>query len=208
MADTSFLVKSTMCLNAPNDNYAKQDHELIRDFKKKLISTGCKIIYNATAKTEILHVIREVMIRDAIALRKIDDRDLNTSFLSLCSDIDNDFNRTVKKLLKNGYINFFNELFGNSGEHLLAEFNYRTSNCSYVSFDGKLDWNDAILIMSQYALDSSDAMIINSAVKTEDCAGLLTADQDYKYCYDIPNFDIIFPSRFNTKNPKSYSCFS
>jgi hypothetical protein len=209
MADTSFLIKSTICLNKELDYHASDDHKLLKQFKQKLIQTGCTIFYNATARGELLHVLRRVLITASIKEGKVGERELSRNFLKECTqfDINKDFNRLIKHLLSKGYVNFFNDLFGETGEYLNQEFNYCTSACKYISFNGSLSWDDAVETMAQYALDSSDAMIINAAVNIADCVGLITGDQDYKYCYDISQFDIIFPGRFGNSKPKSFDSF-
>jgi predicted nucleic acid-binding protein len=58
--------------------------------------------------------------------------------------------------------------------------------------NGKLNWEDAIEIMEQYLLDSSDATILNFAIKMG-FDGLATCDGDFKRVDNVQGFTIYMP---------------
>ncbi len=213
IADTSFLIKSALMPEDPKNVNSVGDHALLKSLRAKLKTCGCKVIFNSVAKQELLRHLRKRLCIASISNREIDGRKLNTLFLNECSGLDlvNDFDRSMKTLLRKGYINFFEGALGVNGADLETLYNGVVANFSYISFGGRLDWSHPQQLMSEYGLDSSDAMIINAGVKTSDCVGLLTGDADYKYCYSISNsqgngFDIILPDRLKGRSV-AVDCF-
>jgi len=198
IADTNFLFKSVHLTNVSQDPYAIDDYKLLRDFRKALRSRGCTVLFNSTVRHELLRLLRHLMVKVALQDGEIDGQKISPEIQALRFDthgVEKTADRFLKDVLRTGYIKFFNDLLGEGGEHLSAEFERVTAGCLYRSYGASLSWSDTEKTMAQYGLDSSDAMIVNAGVKTADCVGLLTADSDFRYCYNVENFDIIMPQR-------------
>ena len=67
-------------------------------------------------------------------------------------------------------------------------------SASNLKGPASLSWSLMIKLMSEYGLDSSDAMILNFATSTKDFRGFLTSDADYRYAKNYKErFDIVVP---------------
>lgn len=215
IADTNFILKSNTNFKSPEDSYWEEDCALLKQARAKILACENKIIYNATVKHELLRRIRTIMANVAIQELHIDGKTFGDSFKQLLVEYPvgngNGSDKCFKQIVRKGYNAFFTDLLGEDGEHLNAEFEAMTTGCHYYPFKGSLSWGAAKKTMAQYGLDSADAMIVNAGVNVSDCVGLLTADADFRFCYDVNNFDIIMPRRLirnmRKKKPITYSIY-
>lgn len=213
IADTNFILKSNTNFKSPDDSYWEQDCALLKQARARILSCGNKIVFNATVKHELLRRIRTIMATVAIQSMNIDGQPFGQDFKNLLvrNPVDLNPDACFKQIVRRGYNAFFTELLGEDGEYLKAEFEAMTTGCQYYSFKGALSWADAKKTMAQYGLDSADAMIVNAGVNVSDCVGLLTADADFRFCYDVDGFDIIMPRRLirsmRNKKPITYSIY-
>ena len=185
VADTSFLVSASKAQH--------REERLCSDVKSALINGGCGISYNVNVKSEILHFLRLFLIQDAIDRRKIRP---HQEFLRVWEN--SRPHEKLKRVTDAGYVEVFRKVFGSAGQTLKKELEGVLFGCAYMDssrLSPRPSWDQLYQIMATYGLDSSDAMIINFAVSQRTFSGLLTRDGDFRFCSDIPDFDIVVPKR-------------
>lgn len=187
VVDTSFLVRA---LHPNSEEFHLKEHLVKRDVL---------LAYNVTVRHEILHNLRPLLFE---AVLKRDSSRFAPGVLKFWNEnlprIDCRGNEALKQLTRNGYVDLFKEVFGETGAALAAEEMKALAGCTYVSTDDfpvKLEWGKMISMMAIYGLDSSDAMILNFAASNASYLGIISADNDFMYCAD--DLEIVLPKRPN-----------
>jgi len=212
-----FVVDTSFILNArsnASDTFSKSNAKLL----KHLLAAGAKLVYNVSIRSELLKIIRELLLNSFIQSEEKKE--------NLCPELQSilDANQSSPKtvLLKlvadSGYGLIFRDALGMAGEKLTEEFEKYTSRMTFHTSqdlrresndaDFTVPWSHVFQIMAQYGLNSSDAMIMNFAISSKIYSGLITADKDFRYCADesIQDFHIFMPEKFlNLSTNKKWS---
>ncbi len=195
LVDTCFLVDSTTNQHSPS---AK--------FRKLLLEYGNSLIYNISVQSELQHLLRSLLTVSYIENHK---NSFGSNFQNYLQAKDNDLKQNPQKFLKSlcddGYGRIFLSSLGKDGKKLKSEFDRYTHGCVYVSGTYKNDSTtyrnnspdsgQVFKLMSEYALDSADAMLINFGISKKSINGLITTDKDFRYCRE-ENFKIYSLSNY------------
>ncbi|MGE3682059.1 MAG: hypothetical protein AB7G93_10060 [Bdellovibrionales bacterium] len=147
---------------------------------------------NVTVRNELHHRIRSMLVDNFI---KNNNGMFRPELVSALANASKDKKDKAKFLVRRGYGNLVAQALGEKGREIGRLVDKATAACVYrsgatflaeqkSSSDEKpsdLNWSQVRELMSEYALDSSDAMILNMGLKDKKIRGLITADSDFRY---------------------------
>lgn len=190
VTDTSFILGA----GAGQSKDCEKKYKIALKLKDYLLKNKVGLVYTGLIKNEATHNLREVLFKTSIkgSLKR---------FPELIKRYTDAKDGGLKEIAKSGYIKSFEYALGKNGKELDRELQNIFFGCTYVSTEKmkpKPDWTEVSKIMATYGLDSTDAMILNFSISQNTFKGLITMDSDFRFCADVPNFEIVVPDYFKS----------
>jgi hypothetical protein len=183
--DTSFALGATA--GASREQQDKR-YKRANDLRRHLLKHGVGLVHTGLIRGEAAHKLREALFAKAM--------ETNLKKYAKITKIYKDSKNDLKEMLKAGYVKAFEEALGKDGKILQKELDSVFFGSKYLATEEmkpKPSWTHAREIMATYGLDSTDAMILNFAISQKTFRGLITMDGDFRFCNDVPAFDIVVP---------------
>jgi len=184
LADTCFLLLSID--TSKNRNL----QSLAKNIRVNMTKKNVALAYNVTIQNELHHRIRSMLVESI--LKKPELKIKNEAHKCVKEHESKD---ASKALVRSGYGNLVATALGEKGCEVEKLVQRAVINCSYRSGlslssaptigDNRskpdLNWTQVRQLMAEYALDSSDAMILNMGLQDKRVSGIITADSDFRY---------------------------
>ena len=185
IVDTSFILGASAGAQSGAPNRLKSANKLKRHLKENKVG----LVYIGVVRNEASHNLREVLFREAMSGGLQKYKNVQKIYKNASGD-------KLKEVLRAGYVKAFEVALGKGGKKLRDQLDAVFFGCKYISsgeMEPKPSWDEHREIMSEYGLDSSDAMILNFAISQKTFRGLITLDGDFCFCNDVPGFDVVVP---------------
>ena len=186
VVDTSFVLGAAVGTGKDAEPRYKRANAL----KRHLSKNGVGLVYTGVIQNEACHRLRDVLFESAINNQPTRLKTVTTTYKNARP------HEKLKEVMKAGYVKAFELALGKAGKLLEKELESIFFACTYLPTEKmkpKPNWVEFRNIMSTYGLDSSDAMILNFAISQKTFRGLITMDSDFRFCNDVPDFDLVIP---------------
>jgi len=186
VVDTSFVLGAAIGGRRDSEKRYKKAFDL----KRHLSKSGVGLVYIGVVQNEACHRLREALFERALKQ--------NPKKLCAAARVFNGAKRheELKEVMQAGHVKAFEIALGKMGTLLEEELDSVFFACTYLpteKMQPKPNWKELRKIMATYGLDSSDAMILNFAISQKTFSGLITMDSDFRFCNDVPDFNLVIP---------------
>lgn len=178
VADTSFILNVV----DSNEKFSAEARMFVESNPK---TTFC---FNVTVRNELLHNLRWRLIQAHVA-----NLSIAPWVKSMCREQRSRIDKAILRGRKKGALELKAALNGKLSVEL-ALFEKGFVYYAGKPKAGSIEWTDAVKIMEQYGLDSSDSMILNFALKMG-FSGIATCDSDYNTIDSKADFDVFMPGQ-------------